>query len=101
MADFGLARNINSENTKISYVGSLNYMAPEVKKKRPVAFKSDMFSLGIILHQMLTKTFPDEVDNIEKGLYKIPIAYSKDILSLLTRLLQYNPNDRPSVKKFL
>ena len=59
LADFGLARTIGSEFTKMTEgPGTFKYMAPEAKKDKPVPFKSDMYSLGILLHIMLTKTLP-------------------------------------------
>jgi len=38
-----------------SFVGSPLYMAPEIKENRPYDFKADLWSLGIILLEMLTE----------------------------------------------
>lgn len=64
------------------------YMSPETHKGHPYPFKSDMYSLGIILHFMLTKTFPDYYSHIKTGNYAaVSERYSKDIVDLMARLL--------------
>lgn len=74
LADLGLARQIESSKAYLSKgVGTMDYWAPEIWKKKPVQFKSDMYSLGLILHFMMTKTMPDFDDNIETGKFSIPI----------------------------
>lgn len=60
LADFGLARNIDNELSRVTNnVGTFKFMAPEAQRGRHVPFKSDMYSLGLVLHFMLTKSFPD------------------------------------------
>ena len=87
LADFGLARNINSEDTLMTNgIGTIMFMSPEAKKGNPVPFKSDIFSLGIILHMMLTKTIPSYND-LKIGKFSIPDGYSNDINELLCKLL--------------
>ena len=64
IADFGFARNMNGNSSSISTLGTSDYMAPEVLFRKPVPFKSDMYSLGLTLHFMLTKELPDFRDNV-------------------------------------
>ncbi len=102
LADFGFARNINSMSTKLSNLGTFIFMAPEAQKRRPVPFKSDMYSLGIILHLMLTKKLPDYIDNIRSGIFNVSTDhYSTNIVDILARLLKKKPEERPSVKELL
>ncbi len=42
IADFGLARHVNN-NSKISIVGCIKYMAPEALHGSPVEYKSDVY----------------------------------------------------------
>ncbi len=42
-------------------------MAPEAKKGQAVAYKSDMYSLGLILHFMLTRDLPGEDEYADGG----------------------------------
>ncbi len=77
LADFGLARNINSESTFMTPgIGTADYQAPEVIERDPRPFKSDMFSLGLILHFMMAKTLPKLRKNVMTGIFKIPSVYS-------------------------
>lgn len=47
-------------------------MAPEALKWEPVPFKSDMYSLGVILHMLITKTLPDKNENDEVMINLLP-----------------------------
>ncbi len=63
ITDFGIARLSDSELTQRGTVmGSPSYMSPEQVTGRPVDGRSDVFSLGVILYQLLTgeKPFPGE-----------------------------------------
>lgn len=60
-------------------------MAPEVSDKKPRPFKSDIYSLGLILHFMLTKgDLPSLDENLRSGTFKIDKIYSQDIIKLLS-----------------
>lgn len=57
--DFGYCENANTQNQKLSYnVGSPAYMSPEAYNDSYYSEKSDVWALGIILHEMLTGTIP-------------------------------------------
>jgi len=51
--DFGLSCHISDANPRI-ICGTPGYLAPEVLFHKPCDFKCDVFSVGCILHQMLT-----------------------------------------------
>lgn len=55
-------------------VGTIDYMAPEVFRRKPVPFKGDMYSLGLILHFMLTKDLPDYDDNVKAEKFNIDLS---------------------------
>lgn len=60
ITDFGISRSISSDYTEMTAsLGTILYMAPEAKLGAPVPFKSDIYSLGLLLHFMLTKTLPN------------------------------------------
>jgi serine/threonine protein kinase len=60
LADFGVARLFDSQEDKMmeSVVGTPYYMAPEVVLKRSFNEKADLWSLGIILFEMIAGTVP-------------------------------------------
>ncbi len=68
--DFGLAKILNDEilgddktDLKTGIMGTPFYMSPEQCSSKPVDFRSDIYSLGIILYQMLTKEVPFKGDS--------------------------------------
>ena len=60
LADFGVARLFDSQEDKMmqSYVGTPYYMAPEVAHGRSFNEKADLWSLGIILFEMIAGKVP-------------------------------------------
>ena len=59
IADFGIARPVDSNLTAAgSMLGTPNYMSPEQVKCAPVTVKSDLFSVGVVLYEMLTGVKP-------------------------------------------
>jgi serine/threonine protein kinase len=64
--DFGIARGANALAVTVTGVlmGSLSYMSPEQLGGRPVDARSDIFSLGAVLYELITGelAFPGEVE---------------------------------------
>lgn len=58
----------------------MKYIAPESRFGSHVPYKSDMYSLGIILHLMITKHFPDFFDHIKSGVFETSEEYSEEIV---------------------
>ena len=65
LADFGVARIESSELTRTGQsVGSPSYIAPEMLLEQPVDGRSDLFSLGVILYELLTGEKPFKGETI-------------------------------------
>ena len=59
MTDFGIARSGASQMTEAgSIVGTAQYLSPEQARGAPVDPRSDLYSLGIVLYEMLTGKVP-------------------------------------------
>ncbi len=64
ITDFGLARGPGLESGLSpltdtgKLVGTLDYMAPEQLEKSETSFRSDIYSLGLVLYEMITGTLP-------------------------------------------
>ncbi|OWZ10279.1 ULK/ULK protein kinase [Phytophthora megakarya] len=58
LADFGFARELESEMMAESVVGSPLYMAPELLEYKSYDAKADLWSVGIILYEMLVNEHP-------------------------------------------
>jgi hypothetical protein len=67
LTDFGIARLIN-ENTHLTRTGTLigtpQYIAPEVWMSQPVDGQADIWSLGVVLYELLTGSVPFEGDSL-------------------------------------
>jgi len=66
LADFGIARAANS-GTQMTQtglmVGTPSYMSPEQARGQKVDGRSDLYALGVLVYEMLTKTLPYESDS--------------------------------------
>lgn len=107
LLDFGLSRPLHVPGIQSPYLlGTPYVMSPEQIRGEHLDIRSDLYSLGILLFQMLTgkSPFEDETPgSIEKwhleGSLRIPaelLKNQKSLVQLLERLLAKSPNDRPS-----
>ncbi len=70
--DFGIARVESSSMTKTGVaMGTPNYISPEQLQGQKVDGRTDLFSLGIVLYEMLVGTRPFNGDNLTSLIYSI------------------------------
>ena len=79
LADFGIAKLMNeNQNLTMSgfIIGTAAYMAPEQAAGRPVDARTDLYSLGVVLYEMLTGRVPFDSDTpmavLTKHVYEAP-----------------------------
>ena len=65
VADFGIARFLQSETTTMTdkAIGSVHYIAPEQARGDYITDKADIYSVGVMLYEMLTGRLPFVADN--------------------------------------
>ena len=61
ITDFGLSRHINNNELMATLCGSPLYMAPEIIKNKQYTVKSDIWSFGIIIYEMLYGFIPQDL----------------------------------------
>ena len=72
ITDFGIARITDSSKTKTGMVlGTPSFMSPEQLSGKKVDGRSDLFSLGVMMFQMMTGRLPFQGDSMATLMYKI------------------------------
>jgi serine/threonine-protein kinase len=106
VTDFGIARSGASQMTEAgSIVGTAQYLSPEQARGAPVDPRSDLYSLGVVLYEMLTGTVPfsgdTPVEIAMKHLSQVPEPPSKlrpevphDLDAVVMRALAKEPDRR-------
>lgn len=72
LTDFGAALSLRSDATQLSgLIGSPSYMSPEQVREQDLTHHSDMFSLAVVVYELLTGRRPFDGDTDFATLYKI------------------------------
>ncbi len=95
ISDFGAALNTARETTQISGVGSPAYMSPQQVREVPLDHRTDIYSLGVVMFELLTGRLPFESDNNYSLLYRIanetlplPSEFRADVPEALDRIVR-------------
>ncbi|MCP4470083.1 MAG: CHASE2 domain-containing protein [Gammaproteobacteria bacterium] len=83
ITDFGIARITDSSKTKTGMVlGTPSYMSPEQLAGKKVDGRSDLFSLGVMLYQMLCGSLPFKAESMASLMFKITNEEAPDIRTM-------------------
>jgi serine/threonine-protein kinase len=106
VTDFGIARSGDSDITQTGViVGTAQYVSPEQAEGRAVSAASDLYSIGIILYELLTGSVPFDGESIVATLLKhvnerpAPpsarnAAVSRELGAIVMRALEKDPASR-------
>ena len=107
LGDLNVAK-VAKKGLTYTQTGTPYYASPEVWKDLPYDFKSDIWSLGCVLYEMITLNVPFKCDmrmlykKVIKGEFKkIPCRYSKDLDNIVHLLIQVNQDKRPTCQELL
>jgi len=109
LGDFGLARVLHDQSVFAqTHVGTPYYMSPEQIQFEKYDEKSDIWALGCILYEMGTLQPPFRAERytqlarkIQKGEYDDFGRMSQDLENLISRMLNVDPSERPSISQIL
>jgi len=80
VTDFGIARITDSSKTKTGLVlGTPSFMSPEQLAGKKVDGRSDLYSLGVMLYQLLAGVLPFRGDSMSELMFKIANEEAADI----------------------
>lgn len=107
LTDFGLSK-VNDNDKTNSFIGTIQYMAPEILKNEQYSYEVDWWSLGCISFDLLTGSPPFTGNNNKKITEKIlaskknlkfPFYLSLDAKDFLRKLLNTNIDKRVNLDR--
>lgn len=108
--DFGIAKVLeNTAAVARTTIGTPYYLSPEICHEQPYSWASDMWALGVVLHEMCALRVPFDAANIHELVEKItredpppiPTHYTDELRQLVFSLLQKDSSVRPSAAEVL
>ena len=110
--DFGIAKLIQSNETQThSFMGTLAYCSPEQMEGQELDSRSDIYSLGVMMYEMLTNDMPitPEISSFggwykahhefEPKVFPANLGLPSDLKQLVSQCLSKLPQDRPQSTK--
>lgn len=110
LGDFGVSKILASSVQKASTcIGTPYYISPEIINEEEYSYKTDIWSLGVCIYQLMALKVPFEGGSVSmlalkivKGKYEaLPKTYSKELRELVGKMLKVNVNERISIKEVL
>jgi hypothetical protein len=100
LSDFGLATDAATAPGVTVLIGTPHYMAPEVLAGEPATTRSDVWALGVVLHEIFFGRRPERrsvsFDGAGKGPIRPSSSAERAMLALCERCLVESPLDRPA-----
>jgi len=95
VSDFGAALIASGEITQVKAIGSPAYMSPEQVKEQALDFRTDIYSLGVVLYQLLAGRLPFHGTNNFSLIYQIvnvepqpPSSFRPQVPASLDRIVR-------------
>ncbi|BCL83396.1 serine/threonine protein kinase [Ktedonobacteria bacterium brp13] len=113
LVDFGIARILHDSTEESAesitrtgnFMGSVEYMAPEMVQGRPVDYRADIYELGIVLYQLLSGRVPFRgsspfalaamhIQDLPQPLMELKPTISPEINAVVQKALAKSPDER-------
>lgn len=105
ITDFGIARARSASEWDLAFAGKVLFMSPEQAAQKKLDFRSDIYSLGMLLFFVLSgksgREGPDELNEVVASAIAneikweyLPPDLDKDLLTILHRMLATKPDER-------
>uniref|UniRef100_A0A1I7U4B4 non-specific serine/threonine protein kinase n=1 Tax=Caenorhabditis tropicalis TaxID=1561998 RepID=A0A1I7U4B4_9PELO len=109
LSDFGISKELGTKSAASTVIGTPNYLSPEICESRPYNQKSDMWSLGCVLFELLQLERAFDGENLPAIVMKITQGRLKQMgehvtpeaKKLVDALLKTNEKSRPDVTDLL
>ncbi|OMJ95331.1 hypothetical protein SteCoe_1395 [Stentor coeruleus] len=109
IGDLGLSKVLKKQEINTSTVGTPLYLSPEQIRHQPYGFKVDVWGIGCVIYTLCAFEGPFTGDSLltlgqniaMKSPKSLPAKYTPKLVHFINKMLEKNPNDRPSVKEII
>jgi len=109
LGDMNVSKVTNAKGLNYTQTGTPYYASPEVWRDEPYDVKSDVWSLGCVIYEMVTLKPPFQAEDMQ-GLYKkilkgslppIPEHFSNELWTMLRLMIQVSSKKRPNCEQLM
>lgn len=109
LGDMNVSKLLDQQGLNYTQTGTPYYASPEVWKDEPYGIKSDIWSMGCVLYEMVALKPPFRASDMQglykkvtKGIYpKIPKVFSPELGQVIKMMLSVKPDTRPTCMEIL
>ena len=109
LGDMNVSKLADVNGLNYTQTGTPYYASPEVWRDEPYSFKSDIWSLGCVIYEMIMLKPPFQASDMPglfrmvcKGNYaRIPNTFSPDLAKMIKAMLQVNAANRPDCNQIM
>jgi len=112
LGDFGIAKVLDATDDQArTQIGTPYYLSPEICESRPYGRESDIWSLGVLLYEIVALEMPFQATSLPALVHRICSAepnysviehrYSIGLIMLIKCMLEKDPHKRPSVSQIV
>ncbi len=110
LGDFGVSRNlIDTLDTAGTQVGTPYYLSPEICRNQPYDSRTDVWSMGAVVYELMTLCHPFEAKNLQALVMSIlrekpaplPDFYSQGLRDAVMLCLNKDYQERPTIEDIL